>query len=77
MSRLKEFSSFIENNICSDINKEKYNIQQINICFKLNDFMQLQSELQDINTKIVKTNNHPYQIKRNKIYDEKVEERRF
>ena len=77
ISRLKEFSVFIENNICSDENKNNYNVQQLNICFKLNDFMQIQSELQDINTKIVKINNHPYQIERNKIYDEIGEERRY
>ena len=75
--RLKEFSDFVENNICIDDKKVKYNIQQLNICFKLNDFMMIEEELHDINTKIVKTNNHPYQIEKNKIYDERGEERRY
>ena len=77
ISRLKEFSDFIENNICINQNKEKYNIKQLNICFKLNEFMQLEEELHTINTQIVKINNHPYQIERNKIYDEIGEERRY
>ena len=77
ISRLKEFSDFIENNICINQNKEKYNIKQLNICFKLNEFMQLEEELHTINTQIVKINNHPYQLERNKIYDEIGEERRY
>ena len=62
MSRLKQFCAFIESNICTSLNQEEYNIQQLNICFKLNEFMQLEEELHDINTKITKINNHPYQI---------------
>ena len=77
MSRLKQFSAFIESNICTSTNQEDYNIKQLNICFKLNEFMQLEDELQEINTKITKTNNHPYQIERNKIYIEKGEEPRY
>ena len=77
MSRLKQFCAFIESNICTSLNQEEYNIQQLNICFKLNEFMQLEEELHDINTKITKINNHPYQIKRNKIYTEKEEEPRY
>ena len=37
-SKLEEFTEFIENNICIDSNKQKYNVQQINICFKLNKY---------------------------------------
>ena len=40
-AKLEEFTEFIENNICIDLNKEKYNVQQINICFKLNKYMNL------------------------------------
>ena len=66
ISQLEEFRSFIENNICIDANKEKYNVQQINICFRLNKYMSLEAELHLKKTQIVKIEKHPYQIARNK-----------
>lgn len=65
LSKLKEFSAFIENNICIGPNKEKYRVEQLNICYKLSDFMKLEENLHLINTQIIKTKNHPYQIKKN------------
>ena len=58
-SKLKEFTEFIENNICIDRNKQKYNVQQINICFKINKFMNLEEQLQIKKTQIVKLEKHP------------------
>ena len=63
---MEEFRTFIENNICIDANKEKYNVQQINICFRLNKYMSLEAELHLKKTQIVKIEKHPYQIARNK-----------
>ena len=65
ISNLEEFSAFLENNICVDTNKEKYNVQQINICFKLNKYMNLEEQLQLKKTQKVKIEKHPYQIKKN------------
>ena len=77
ISRLKQFTAFIENNICIGPNKEKYQVEQLNICFKLNNFMNLEEELHSINTQIVKTKNHPYQIKRNEELGLEGSERKY
>ena len=77
ISKLEEFSAFIENNICIDANKEKYNVQQINICFKLNKYMNLEEQLQMRKTQKVKIEKHPYQIKRNKEKGYIGENRRY
>ena len=77
ISKLKEFTSFIENSICIDANKQKYNVQQINICFKLNKYMKLEEQLQLKKTQIVKIEKHPYQIKRNKEKGYEDDKRRY
>ena len=77
ISKLEEFSAFIENNICIDANKEKYNVQQINICFKLNKYMNIEEQLQMRKTQKVKIEKHPYQIKRNKEKGYIGENRRY
>jgi hypothetical protein len=65
LSNLKGFSAYIENNICIGPNKEKYRVEQLNICYKLSDFMKLEEELHLINTQIIKIKYNPYQIKKN------------
>ena len=74
---MNEFTNFIDNNICIDANKAKYNVQQINICFKLNKFMSLEGQLQWKKTQIVKINKHPYQITKNKEKGYEGDERRY
>ena len=76
-SKLEEFTEFIENNICIDRNKQKYNVQQINICFKLNKYMDLEEQLQIKKTQIVKLEKHPYQIERNKEKGYEGNKRRY
>ena len=65
LSKLKEFSAYIENNICIGPKKGKYRVEQLNICYKLSNFMKLEEKLHLINTQIIKIKNHPYQIKKN------------
>jgi len=65
LSKLKEFSAYIENNICIGPKKEKYRVEQLNICYKLSDFMKLEEKLHLINKQIIKIKYHPYQIKKN------------
>ena len=77
ISRLEEFSEFLEKKICVGVNDKKYNIEQINICFRLNKFMELEDNLQWKNTQIVKINNHPYQIEKNKSLNLEGENRRY
>ena len=77
LSKLKEFSAFVAKRICVGNNEEKYNIEQINICFKLNKFMELEDNLQMKNTQIVKIKNHPYQIEKNKILNLEGKQRRY
>ena len=77
ISKLEEFTSFIENSICTDANKHKYNVQQINICFKLNKYMNLEQQLQLKKTQIVKIEKHPYQIERNKEKGYEGDKRRY
>ena len=77
ISKLNEFKNFIENNICIDANKMKYNVQEINICFKLNKYMNLEGQLQQKKTQIVKINKHPYQISRNRDQGYEGDQRRY
>ena len=77
ISKLKEFSAFVGKKICVGKKDEKYNIEQVNICFKLNKFMELEDNLQLKNTQIVKIKNHPYQIEKNKKLNLKEEHRRY
>ena len=76
-SKLEEFTDFIESNICIDLNKEKYNVQQINICFKLNKYMNLEDQLQLKKTQIVKIEKHPYQKARNREKGYEGDKRRY
>ena len=64
LTLLDEFKYFIKNMICMGEN-EKYNIKQINICFKLDQLMEYEEELQQKKTIIDKVLNHPEQIKKN------------
>ena len=77
ISKLEEFTNFVENNICIDENKEKYNVQQINICYKLNQYMNLEEQLHWKKTQIIKIEKHPYQIERNKEKGYEGEKRRY
>ena len=76
-SKLEEFTEFIENNICIDSNKQKYNVQQINICFKLNKYMDLEEQLQIKKTQMLKIEKHPYQIAKNKEKGYEGDKRRY
>ena len=46
-------------------NNENLNIEEINICYKLNKFMKIQGKINDINDKIFQIEHNPTQIKKN------------
>jgi hypothetical protein len=46
-------------------NNENLNIEEINICYKLNKFMKIQGKINDINDKIFQIEHNPSQIKKN------------
>ena len=62
-----EFCAYIKNLI---INKnEKYNVQLVNICYKLNKFIRLEEEIQYYKSQLFEIDNDPRQIKRNKHFN--------
>ncbi len=61
-----EFRAFIKNFI---INKnQKFNVQLVNICYKLNKFKKLEEEIQVLKNELFKVDNNPKQIRRNKYF---------
>ena len=59
-----EFGAYIKNII---INKnEKYNVQLVNFCYKLDKFKILEDEIQYYKNELFKVDNDPRQIKRNR-----------
>ena len=61
-----EFCAYIKTFI---INKnEKYNVQLINICYKLSKFKRLEEEIQKYKNELFKVDNNPRQLQRNKYY---------
>ena len=64
INTLKAFESFIKNKIC--VSKgEKFNINQINVCYKINEFMKIEEKIQEKKSQIVKANFDPKQQLRN------------
>ncbi len=61
-----EFGAYIKNFI---INKnEKFNVELVNICYKLNKFKKLEEEIQGYKNELFKVDNNPRQIKRNRHF---------
>ena len=61
-----EFEAFIKNLV---INKnEKYKVQLVNLCYKLDKFEILENEIQEYKNELFKVNNDPRQIKRNRFF---------
>ena len=63
-TELQEFECFLKNKICI-IKDTQFNIEKVNICFKISDLMNKEKELQKISESIDKLKNHPYQILKN------------
>ena len=70
-----EFGAFIKNAI---INKnEKYNVELVNICYKLNKFKKLEEEIQGYKNELFKVDNNPRQIRRNRYFKLEGNKRKY
>ena len=74
---LDAFYEFIKNRICESSDGEKFNIYQINICYKINEFMKKEENIQNLKSEIYKINYHPKQIKKNEQLRLKDRDRKF
>ena len=74
---LEAFNQFIKNKICTNEKEEKFDIYQINICYKINEFMSMEEKIQEIKKEIYKINNEKFQIIKNRFLGLTNENRRF
>ena len=51
MKQIKQFKSFIENEICKEIFGEELKIHHIVLCYKLKELINLHEELEEIKKK--------------------------
>ena len=61
-----KFICFLKNKIIVGENGEKFNVEKINLCFRISELMELQEKLYKVQEKLSKIKNHPYQILKNK-----------
>ena len=70
-----EFGTYIKNMV---VNKnEKYNVQLVNLCYKLNKFEKLEEEVQDYKKELFKVDYDPRQIKRNRYFKLEGNKRKY
>ena len=74
---LDAFNQFIKNKICVTDKGEKYNIYHINICYKIDEFMEMEEKIQEIKKEIYKINNEKFQIIKNRLMGLTNEKSRF
>ena len=63
-SEIEKFVYFLKTYVLPN-NNETLNIYEINICYKLNEFMETQDKINEIEEQIFKIQHHPKQIKLN------------
>ena len=71
-THIEEFTKFLNDNFF-----KIYNIYNINLCYKLNEFMEIQKKYEKCNYKIFQILNNPYQIKKNKKNNYSANNRRY
>ena len=82
MSHLKtqigQFTQFLIDNLFYSLkSKQNLNIFNLNLCYKLNDFMVLKEEQEDCKYKIFQIKNNPYQIEKNHQNNYTNDDRRY
>lgn len=72
INTLKAFESFIKNKICVS-NGEKFHVNQINVCYKISEFLKIEEKIQEKKSQIVKAIFDPKQLLKNEDleYNEK------
>jgi len=71
------FNHFIKKKICVNSEGDNFNIYRINICYKINEFMKKEEEIQECKKKIFKINHQKYQIEKNKELKLEKGERKY
>ena len=71
------FNHFIKNKICVSPDGDKFNIYKINVCYKINEFMKIEEEIQELKKKIYKINRQEYQREKNRELELKGDSRRY
>jgi len=74
---LEGFHCFIKNRICVSSDNKKFNISQINICYKITDLMNNMEKIQDKKSQVLKIKYDPLQKARNEKLQLKDDNRRF
>jgi hypothetical protein len=74
---LEGFNRFIRNRVCVSANGEKFNINNINICYKINELKQSEDEIQKIKSQILKINYDPKQKMKNEQMNLKDDNRKY
>ena len=74
---LEGFNEFIKNIICESPEGEKFNIYRINICYKINEFMKIENEIQEKKSQIYKISHDPKQIEKNEKLELKDKKRKY
>ena len=74
---LEGFNTFIKNRICVSTDGEKYNVSQINICYKIDELKKIEDKIQDRKSKILKIKNDPKQKIKNEKKNLKDKNRRY
>ena len=74
---LEGFNEFIKNIICETPNGEKFNVYQINICYKISEFMKIEDKIQEKKSEIYKINHDPKQIEKNEMLELKDKNRKY
>ena len=69
---VEKFNLFLLKELLISNNNEQLNIECINLCYQLNDFMELENKLNEINKKIFEIENNPNQRKLNLEKHKKV-----
>ena len=77
-TQIGQFTKYLIDNLFYNLKtKQKLNIFNVNLCYKLNDFMILKKRQEECKYKIFQIKNNPYQIKKNNLNNYSKENRRY
>ena len=77
-TQIGQFTKFLIDNLFYNLKtKQKLNIFNLNLCFKLNEFMILKKRQEECKYKIFQIKNNPYQIEKNNSNNYIKEDRRY
>ena len=74
---LEGFYTVIKNKIYVTLNGDKFNIHQINICYKISEFMKIEEQIQKIKGEIYKINHDSKQKEKNENLKLKDNNRKY